>query len=95
MTNRLTIAVALVAGISGGLLTRYITPTPVFAQAPPAPVAEFRAQSFVLTDKRGSTMATFTAERTGDGPQVVLQDNNGKTIWKAGATALVRPLSLR
>jgi len=80
MDNRLVIAVALAAGLAGGMLTRYIAPPTAFAQAPAAPpqtpaTAELRARSFVLVDQFNDSVGTFTAEpmtgndaRTSPGP---------------------------
>ena len=48
MNNRLTIAAALVAGLVGGLLTRYLTPPVAFAQDQASAPKEIRAQSFTL-----------------------------------------------
>ena len=65
MDNKLSIAVALFAGLVGGLLTRYIAPPPVFAQtqnAQSAHPSELRARRFVLVDTSDETLATFTAE---------------------------------
>ena len=95
MTNRLNVALALVAGLAGGLMTRYLGPPTVFAQspAPQTPTHEIRARSFTLVDANDNTLGTFTAQQNGDGPQIYLRDSNGKTLWKAGGLPLVRPLS--
>jgi len=65
MNNKLTVSLALLAGLAGGMLTRFIAPTPVFAQAfgqtvpgptlpaPAAPVPvtkEVRAETLALVD---------------------------------------------
>ena len=69
----MSFAVALVAGLAGGMLARYIAPPAVFAQANNAqthltaqtPVTnEIRAQSFVLVDRFNEVVGTFTAEPT-------------------------------
>ena len=62
MNNKLTIAVALTAGLLGGLLTRYIDPPTAFAQDQPTVTKELRAQSFTLVDASGRAAGTFTAE---------------------------------
>jgi hypothetical protein len=82
MNNKLTVSLALVAGLAGGMLTRFIAPAPVFAQAPaqtlpfpatpgpaaPAPITkEIRAESFVLLDPNDRVAGTFTAEPRGVG----------------------------
>lgn len=77
MNNKLIVSLALLAGLAGGMLTRFIAPTPVFAQAPvqilpapaPAPPAtptpvtkDIRAESFTLLDENDRVAGTFTAE---------------------------------
>jgi hypothetical protein len=78
MNNKLIVAVAVLAGLAGGMLTRFIAPAPVFAQAPiqafpapaptpapatPGPVTkEIRAESFAIVDQYGRVAGTFTAE---------------------------------
>jgi len=62
MNNKLSIAIALVAGLLGGLLVRYAVPPTAFAQnTAPAP-KEIRAQSFTLVDSANRTVGTFTTE---------------------------------
>lgn len=89
MNNRLTIAVALAAGLAGGMLTRFIAPPPVFAQTQP-PTDEVRARSFVLLDNFNNPVATFTAgSGRGTASGVVeLKDSHGSVIWKAGGSLL-------
>jgi hypothetical protein len=77
MNNKLTVSFALLAGLAGGMLTRFIAPAPVFAQAPvqilpaPAPATsapvtrEIRAESFALVDQYDNVVGTFAAEPTG------------------------------
>jgi hypothetical protein len=83
MNNKLSVAVALVAGLVGGMLTRYIGPPVVFAQAPvqtlPAPpgsvppaakapiATEIQAHSFSLVDEHDHVAGTFSAESLGLG----------------------------
>lgn len=74
MNRTFSVALALTAGLLGGLLTRYIAPSAAFAQvqAPPSlvpavpnnrPIAkEIRAQSFTLVDEADHTVGTFTVE---------------------------------
>ena len=70
MNNKLVIALALVAGLVGGLLSRYTAPPPAFAQNQAPVTKEVRAQSFTLVDPTDRTIGTFTAEP--DGPTSVL-----------------------
>ena len=83
MNNKLIVAVAVLAGLAGGMLTRFIAPAPVFAQAPvqvlpgpvpavpapssPAITREIRAESFAIVDQYGRVAGTFTAESTSRG----------------------------
>jgi hypothetical protein len=74
MNKSFNIALALAAGLLGGLLTHYIAPSAAFAQvqAPPSPGAgvpnnrpttkEIRAQSFTLVDQADHTVGTFTVQ---------------------------------
>jgi hypothetical protein len=70
MNKHLNVVLALVAGLLGGLLTRYIAPPATFAQDQ-AP-KEIRAQSFTLVDTSDRTVGTFTFERVPGGP--IFQD---------------------
>ena len=65
MNNKLVIAVALVAGLVGGLLSRYGAPPSAFAQNQAPVTKEVRAQSFTLVDPTDRTIGTFTAEPDG------------------------------
>jgi hypothetical protein len=53
---------ALLAGLLGGLATRYIAPPAAFAQDQAVATKEFRAQSFTLVDPSDRAVGTFTAE---------------------------------
>jgi hypothetical protein len=66
MTNKLTVVVALTAGLLGGLLTRYIAPPVAFAQDKQAVTKEVRAQSLTLVDASDHALGTFTAEPIGN-----------------------------
>lgn len=72
MNNKLNVAVALFAGLAGGMLTRYIAPPSVFAQTQNTAVTkEVRAQSFTLVDQYDNVAGTFTAESMGS-PNIIL-----------------------
>jgi hypothetical protein len=75
MSTRFTITLALAAGFMGGLATRYLRPTPVYAQAPAAP-QEVRAQKFVLVDENGIARGVFGIEVNGT-PAIEMIDANG------------------
>lgn len=57
-----TVLLALLAGLTGGLATRYIAPPVAFAQNQPAVTREVRAQSFTLVDSSDRTIGVFSAE---------------------------------
>jgi hypothetical protein len=72
MNRNLTLIPAFAAGLLGGVLSRWITPTPVLAQAPvfaqaqatpPGPATpvpkDMRAQRFTLVGEDGSVLGTF------------------------------------
>jgi hypothetical protein len=61
------IAIALIAGLIGGVSTRYISPSPVLAQTQPQPAKEICAQSFTLVDPSDGTVGTFSVERVPGG----------------------------
>jgi hypothetical protein len=101
--NKSTIAVALAAGVIGGVISRYISPAPVLAQQAQAqsPAAvELRAQRFVLVNPDNSVAGTFTVEQPKPTdvpftlPSVRLLDSSGKEIWRAGGSP-VRNLALK
>jgi hypothetical protein len=60
MKKHLNIALALAAGLIGGMISRYITPPAVMAQNQVPFAKEMRAQNFVLVDGAGKTIATFS-----------------------------------
>jgi hypothetical protein len=61
----MTLALALCAGLMGGLFSRYIVPEAVHAQSQTPALKEVRAQSFVLVDENGLPRGIFAIERTG------------------------------
>ena len=73
MNNKLVIALALVAGLVGGLLTRYVAPPSAFAQNQAPVTKEIRAESFTLVDPSDRTVGTFTAEPDVSGIQLFIQ----------------------
>jgi hypothetical protein len=103
--------VALIAGLLGGLATRYISLPIAFAQNRPSVTREVRAQSFTLVDPSDRTLGIFSAEPVRFGaivrnpgganptiqPQmrIVLRDADGHELWSAGSDVQIRPLSER
>jgi hypothetical protein len=107
--NKMTVLIAFVAALAGGVISRYAAPAPVLAQQTPAqspaPV-ELRAQRFALVNPQGLVVATFTVDQPKDifpgatpmevfqPPSIRLLDSNGKEIWRAGGSP-VRNLALK
>lgn len=50
MENNLNVTLALIAGLAGGVLTRFVAPPTVSAQNQPQVVQKVRARSFVIVD---------------------------------------------
>ena len=90
MNNKCSIVLALLGGIVGGTLTRYITPPSAFAQN--TATQEIRAQSVTLVDFLNRTVGTFTVAPVGR--RIVLQDSQGLEIWSAGGSNF-RNLTIR
>ena len=88
MNRTMHITLALAAGLLGGLLSRYLTPTPVFAQAQAPAPKEIRAQSFVLVNKQGAPLGRIGFDAEGI-PNITLVDENGRTILSTKATLLL------
>ena len=58
MNPKLTLTLALLAGLLGGLFSQYVTPTLVRAQTLDTP-AVVNAQSFNLVDQTGAIQGSF------------------------------------
>ncbi len=89
MHRNLTLALALAAGLLGGFLSRYITPSAVHAQVQPPNALEIRAQRFSVVDPRGHVIGTFTGAITEEPggrarPRIALVDPTGRELWSAG-----------
>ena len=63
-------ALALAAGLAGGILSQYIAPALVHAQAQTPMPKEIRAQSFTLVDASGNRVGALT-----------IGQNHRSTIW--------------
>ena len=89
MNRKLNLSLTLAAALLGGVLSRYITPVPVLAQAQIQ--KEIKAQSFVLVDQKNNNIATFrlAADEISGNPTVVLLDRTGREIWRAGVSVKV------
>jgi len=107
INKMITVALSPAAGLTGGLLTRYITPATAYAQA--SVTKEVRARSFTLVDDLDRPVGTFTIDPPlfGANPlppsangsssirRIVLLDNTGKEIWSAGGCAHLLNESVR
>jgi hypothetical protein len=87
MNRNLNLSLALAAGLLGGVLSHYIAPMPVLAQAQATIPKEIRAQSFVLVDSKGLAMGLMGFDLQGR-PVIKLLDERGRTLWSAGQTFL-------
>ncbi len=89
MNTRLTVTVSLLAGLLGGLVTRYVTPSVVLAQDKAPITREVRAQSFTLVDSSDHAIGTFAAEPLA-GTVTVLVDPDSPSNGQS-APRMVRP----
>ncbi|MBI2680285.1 MAG: hypothetical protein HYX25_04665 [Candidatus Solibacter usitatus] len=91
MKRTMNIALTLAAGLLGGLLSRYLAPSPAFAQTQaPVPVPrEVRAQSFILVNKEGKPLGRIGFDSDGL-PVITLVDEDGRTLWSTKASLLLQ-----
>jgi hypothetical protein len=80
MNSKLTLTIAIAAGLAGGLLSRFVVPTSAQAQVPPSAPKEIRAQSFVLVDQKGTPYGLLGFSPQGQ-PIIKLLDARGQTLW--------------
>ncbi len=80
MNTKLTILLAAAAGFIGGVLSHFVTPFPVHAQA--TAQQEIRAQRFLVVDNNGDVLGAFGAEVNGTA-QVEVKDPTGHVHWYA------------
>jgi hypothetical protein len=82
--RQMSLALALAAGLAGGVVSHYIWPEP--AQAQSQNPKEIRAQSFVLEDANGQMLGIFSAEALpsgrGAGGSIRLFSDRGREIWR-------------
>jgi hypothetical protein len=88
MRRKLNVILALAAGLLGGIVSRHLTPTPVFAQAQAPIPKEIKAQKFVIVNEDGKALGVFGFDHNGT-PMVKLTDENGRTIWSTQPTILL------
>jgi hypothetical protein len=88
--RKLNLILALAAGLLGGLLSRHLAPTSVYAQAQTPAPKEIRAQSFVLVDAQGIALGLMGFDPQGR-PVIKLVDERGRTLWSAGQVYKLPP----
>ncbi len=88
MNRTLTIVLSLVAGVAGGLFSRWMAPEIAHAQTS-AP-KEIRAQSFVLVNEKGQPYGLMGFGPDGR-PVIKLIGENGQTIWSSNGVVLRPP----
>jgi hypothetical protein len=89
MNRTMNVTLALAAGLLGGLISRYLAPAPVFAQAPAPASREVRAQSFILVNKQGKPLGRIGFDSDGL-PVITLVDEEGRTLWSTKASLLLQ-----
>jgi len=82
----LTLALALGAGLLGGMLSRHVTPITVLAQDRSTAPKDIRAQRFTLVNEQGIVLGVFGLDspEQGSNPTIRLFDESGREIFRAG-----------
>jgi hypothetical protein len=86
------VMLALAAGLLGGALSHYVTPTTMLAQAQSTAPKEIRAQRFTLVNEHGAVLGVFGIDKSteveglkqGGEPTLRLFDETGREIFRAG-----------
>ena len=83
LNPKLTPTLSLAAGLLGGLLSRYVSPTTALAQV--AVPTEIRAQKFTLVDENGTVRGVFAVvdnpSQIGGYPVIQLFGIGGREVW--------------
>ena len=79
MSNKVIVAIALVAGFIGGVISH--VPMSVHAQTPPPASTEIRAEKFVLVDENGTPRGVFGFRSDGS-PDIQLRFGKPKGFAK-------------
>jgi hypothetical protein len=92
--QKLTVLLALFAGLSGGIVSHYLLPERVQTAAPTAVPNVVAAQRFVLVDSAGNPAGIFAVGTPSgqQGTSIVLYDAQGRELWHASDA--VRPLTI-
>jgi hypothetical protein len=80
MSTKTTIAVAVIAGFVGGIVSQRIAPIAVHAQAPTPVQKEIRAESFVIVDENRIPRGAFGIDGKGE-PHLEATDAKGHLYW--------------
>ena len=92
--QRLTVLLALFAGLLGGIVSGYLVPQLVPQRVQTAVPVVVAAQRFVLVDSAGNPAGFFAVGTPArqQGTAIVLYDAEGREIWRA--SDFVRPLTV-
>jgi hypothetical protein len=85
MNRTLSLALAFAAGVFGGTLSGYITPTTVLARADSTAPKDIRAQRFTLVNEHGAVVGVLGIDDSVEGAATLrLFDDQGHEIFRAG-----------
>jgi hypothetical protein len=88
----LPLVILSAAIFTGGLVSHYIWPRTVLAQAPTQTQAaqmEMRTQHFTFVNEKNEVQAVLSIDVDSQGhPTLILSDRNGKRIWTGGGSGL-------
>jgi hypothetical protein len=90
--NKQTIAIAIAAGLLGGVASHFLAPQLVHAESQTVAPKEVRAERFVLVNEKGQVLGTL-CEDAGR-PALTLFDARGQEIWSAGGKLGIRTASV-
>jgi hypothetical protein len=79
MDTKLVLILSFAAGLTGGIVSQWVTPELVHAQTQAPAPKEITAQSFALTDASGNRVGELTVSRNGR-PAISLT-YQGKTVF--------------
>ena len=85
--NKRNLILSIAAGLLGGVVSTYLRPLAVHAQA--TPPQEIQAQRFTLVNEDGVALGSFCFDKSGR-PQIVLRDRAGHDVWTAGGPDVAR-----
>jgi hypothetical protein len=95
--QKVTVLLALLAGLAGGIVSHYLLPERVQTAASTAVPNVVAAQRFVLVDTLGSPAGFFavgTPSSQKGGETIILYDAQGRELWYASDAMLrSRPLT--